>query len=80
MRKRKKIPPGLAKRGGDLPPGLVKRDVLPPGLQGRTLPYDLETQLTPLPESYVRVQIGTDVVLLNRKTRVVMDVIYGVAG
>lgn len=78
--KGKKMPPGLAKRGGNLPPGLAKRDVLPPGLQGRTLPADLEAKLTRLPESYVRVTIGADVVLLNRSTRVVLDVIYGVAG
>ncbi len=75
----KKAPPGLAKRGGDLPPGLAKRDTLPPGLQGRVLPAVLEAQLTLLPQSYVRVTIGADVVLLNRDTRVVLDVIYGVA-
>ncbi|MFQ5756358.1 MAG: hypothetical protein ACE5H7_09735 [Acidiferrobacterales bacterium] len=77
--KKKKAPPGLAKQGDDLPPGLAKRDTLPPGLQGRVLPADLEAQLTPLPRSYVRVTIGADVVLLNRDTRVVLDVIYGVA-
>ncbi len=77
--KGKKMPPGLAKRGGDLPPGLAKRDVLPPGLQGRALPNELEAQLTPLPSAYVRVRIGGDLVLLDRKTRVVLDVIYGVA-
>ena len=61
------------------PPGLAKRDTLPPGLQGRVLPAVLEAQLTPLPQSYVRVTIGADVVLLNRDTRVVLDVVYGVA-
>ncbi|MFQ6021437.1 MAG: hypothetical protein ACE5NW_01840 [Acidiferrobacterales bacterium] len=76
---KKKMPPGLAKRGDNLPPGLAKRDVLPPGLQSRALPADLEMQLTPLSNSYVRVRIGADVVLLDRKTRVVFDVIYGVA-
>lgn len=76
----KKTPPGLAKRGGSLPPGLAKRDVLPPGLQGRGLPAELELKLTPLPDPYVRVTIGTDVVLLHGRSRVVLDVIYGVAG
>ena len=76
---RKKTPPGLAKRGDELPPGLVKRDVLPPGLQGRALPAALETRLTPLSEPYVRVRIGADIVLLDRSTRVILDVIYGVA-
>lgn len=77
--KRKKTPPGLAKRGNDLPPGLVKRDVLPPGLQGRALPGALESRLTPLSDPYVRVRIGTDIVLLDRNTRVIVDVIYNVA-
>jgi hypothetical protein len=76
---KKGLPPGLAKRGGNLPPGLAKRDRLPPGLQGDPLPYDLEKQLTRLPSSYARVRIGQDIVLMDRKTRVVLDVVYGVA-
>jgi hypothetical protein len=76
---KKGLPPGLAKRGGNLPPGLAKRDRLPPGLQGDPLPYDLEKQLTRLPSSYVRVRIGQDIVLMDGKTRVVLDVVYGVA-
>jgi hypothetical protein len=75
----KGLPPGLAKRGGNLPPGLAKRDKLPPGLQGDPLPYDLEKQLTRLSSSYVRVRIGQDIVLMDRKTRVMVDVVYGVA-
>ncbi|MDH3670349.1 MAG: hypothetical protein OES46_04205 [Gammaproteobacteria bacterium] len=76
--KGKKMPAGLAKRGGNFPPGLAKRDTLPPGLEGRALPADLEAQLTPLPNSYVRVRVG-DLVLLGRNTRIVFDIIYGVA-
>jgi hypothetical protein len=76
---KKGLPPGLAKRGGNLPPGLAKRDKLPPGLQGDPLPYDLEKQLTRLPTSCVRVRIGQDIVLMDRKTRVVVDVVYDVA-
>jgi hypothetical protein len=79
-KKRKKgLPPGLAKRGGALPPGLAKRDTLPPGLQSESLPYDLERQLTPLSGNYVRVRINQDVVLMEKRTRVVLDVVYGVA-
>jgi hypothetical protein len=74
----KKTPPGLAKRDR-LPPGLAKRDTLPPGLQGRGLPGDLESRMTSLPVPYVRVVIGGDIVLMNSRTRVVMDVIQGVA-
>ena len=75
---KKGLPPGLAKRDGNLPPGLAKRDKLPPGLQGDSLPYELEKQLTKLPSVYMRVRIGQDIVLMDRKTRVVFDVIYGV--
>ncbi len=78
-KKRKGPPPGLAKRRGNLPPGLAKRDTLPPGLRGEPLPRTLEEKLSPLPSSYVRVIIGQDIVLMNKKTRVVFDVIYSVA-
>ena len=74
----KGLPPGLAKRGGNLPPGLAKRDRLPPGLQGDALPYELERKLSRLPSSHVRVRIGQDIVLMDRNTRVVFDVIYGI--
>ena len=76
---KKKLPPGLAKRKGGLPPGLAKRDTLPPGLQRDPLPNELEVQLTALPSGYVRVRVGQDIVLLDGRTRVVFDVIYGVA-
>jgi hypothetical protein len=79
-KKYKKTPPGLAKKK-KLPPGLqkqlVKRGKLPPGLQGRGLPYDLERQLSPLPRGYVHMKVGGDVIILNEKTRVVVDVVYG---
>ena len=76
--KHKRVPPGLAKRGGNLPPGLAKRDRLPPGLQGRGLPHALESSLSHLAGDYVRVKVGRDIVLMNRATRVVFDIIYGV--
>lgn len=76
---KKGLPPGLAKRGGHLPPGLAKRDKLPPGLQGDSLPHDLERQLTRLPSSYVRIRVGQDIVLMDGKTRVMVDVVYGMA-
>jgi hypothetical protein len=74
----KGLPPGLAKRGGHLPPGLAKRDRLPPGLQGDALPHELERKLSRLPSSYVRVRVGQDIVLMDRNTRVVFDVVYGI--
>ncbi len=74
------LPPGLAKRDR-LPPGLEKhleeRGTLPPGLQKKVspLPSDLERQLTPLPTGYRRVVIGGNVILMNDRTSLVYDII-----
>jgi hypothetical protein len=80
-KKSKKMPPGLAKKQ-HLPPGLQKHaeknGVLPPGLEGRSLPLELERELSPLPHGYVRLMVGGDVVLMNNKTRVIFDVVLGV--
>jgi hypothetical protein len=78
-RSSKGLPPELAKRGGHLPPGLAKRDKLPPGLQSEPLPYELERKLARLPSPYVRVRVAQDIVLMDRNTRVIFDVIYGIA-
>jgi len=79
--KSKKMPPGLAKRDR-LPPGLqrhiAKYGKLPPGLEGRRLAPELERALSRLPAGFVRLQVGGDIVLLNEKTRVVLDVIWDV--
>ena len=81
IKKTKTVPPGLAKKQ-ELPPGLqkhvVKHGELPPGLEGRGLPQDLEGVLSHLPAGFVRLRVGGDVVLLNEKTRVVLDVILDV--
>ncbi len=74
----KQTPPALAKRE-QLPPSLARGGRLPPGLQGRGLPSDLESRLSALPAPYVRLVVGRDVVLMKRNTRVVLDVLYGVA-
>lgn len=73
-RGRKGLPPGLAKRER-LPPGLAKREQLPPGLYGHRLPYDLDRRLSRLPEGVIRIRIGTDIVLVDRNTRVILDVV-----
>ncbi len=70
----KRLPPGLAKRE-QLPPGLAKRQRLPPGLQGRHLPPDLERRLSHLPDGYVRLLMGGDVVLMERRSRLIVDLI-----
>ena len=79
--KAKKVPPGLAKKD-QLPPGLakqvVKNGTLPPGLQGRALPSDLELKLSRLPDGYKRVIIGANIAILNTTTQVIADIITDV--
>jgi hypothetical protein len=78
------LPPGLAKRGGNLPPGLQKhleRDgTLPPGLQKRLTPFpaDLDRRLPRLPDIYQRGSIGGSVVILDRRTQRIIDVIHDI--
>jgi hypothetical protein len=75
------LPPGLAKRGGDLPPGLQKhlqRDgTLPPGLQKRVQPFpeDLDRRLPRLPDTYSRVTLGVDILILDRRTQRIVDIV-----
>ena len=75
------LPPGLAKRK-QLPPGLSKqlatRGTLPPGLGGDRLPAELERRLSRLPDGYVRLRIATDVLLLDAKTRAILDMVRDV--
>ena len=78
---RSHLPPGLAKRD-QLPPGLerqlIVRGTLPPGLRGRirTCPPDLVRVLPPPPPNCQHVIIGGHVVLLNRSNFLVMDVFH----
>lgn len=78
---RTNLPPGLAKRD-QLPPGLrkqlVRRGTLPPGLQSQSLPYDLDRHLSRLPEGYARIRVASDVLLIDERTRVIFDVITDV--
>ncbi|GAC1631711.1 MAG: hypothetical protein NVS9B14_03950 [Candidatus Acidiferrum sp.] len=74
------LPPGLAKRGGNLPPGLEKQlernGTLPPGLQKKLepCPVALERQLPPLPVDYRRAVIGAHLVVYNKNTNIVVDI------
>jgi hypothetical protein len=61
-----------AKRDGQLPPTLQKR--LEP------LPVDLDRRLTRLPEYYQRVILEQDVILLDRRTNRILDIIENVIG
>lgn len=75
------LPPGLAKRD-QLPPGLEKqlarRGTLPPGLQKRIqpCPEELEQRLPPPPPDCAHVLIGGHIVLLNRRTNIVVDIFH----
>jgi len=82
--KKKGLPPGLAKKE-KLPPGLEKQlqrnGTLPPGLEKKMepLPRELEGRLKQLPPDYVRVTIGTDVIILDKTTQKILDIIRDVA-
>ena len=75
------LPPGLAKKDR-LPPGLEKqlvvRGQLPPGLQKKIQPAPAEIvrQLPPPPPDCENVTIGGHIVLLNRKTNIVVDIFH----
>jgi hypothetical protein len=75
------LPPGLAKKDR-LPPGLERqlelRGTLPPGLRGKiyAVPVDLERELPAPPPNCEHAFIGGHLVLLNRRTFVVVDVFH----
>ena len=79
--RRSNLPPGLAKKDR-LPPGLekqlIRRGTLPPGLQKRIqpCPEDLRRRLPPPPPDCDNVLIGGHVVLLNRRTQLVVDIFH----
>lgn len=83
---KKGLPPGLAKRGGKLPPGLQKQlqknGQLPPGLQKRLepLPSALDRRLPPVPDYWERVIVERNVILLDRRTNRILDIIENVIG
>ena len=73
------LPPGLAKKDR-LPPGLekqlVRNGTLPPGLEKRVYPapVELERRLPPPPPDCAHVLVSGHIVLLNRKTNLILDV------
>jgi Ni/Co efflux regulator RcnB len=83
-KKAKGMPPGLAKRDGDLPPGLErhieKHGTLPPGLEGRDFPDDLKRRLGKTRKGTKRILVGDDAVLIEEATGVVLDVLKDVFG
>jgi hypothetical protein len=75
------LPPGLAKKDR-LPPGLekqlVRNGTLPPGLQKRIQPCppELVRVLPPPPPDCDHVLVAGHIVLLNRRTNVVLDIVH----
>ncbi len=78
---RRNLPPGLARRES-LPPGLrrqlVRNGRLPPGLEKRALPADLRARLPARDPRYDIVRVGTDVLLILIATGVILDIIEDV--
>ena len=77
------LPPGLAKRD-ELPPGLQKHleknGTLPPGLQKRLqpLPLALDKRLPKTREGTKRVVVGGNVVLVEERTSKILDIVRDV--
>lgn len=74
------LPPGLAKRE-ELPPGLRKqlreRGTLPPGLQKRlvVVPDPLVRRLPPVPPHSRRYFAGSDLIIIDRQRNVILGII-----
>ena len=79
------LPPGLAKRE-ELPPGLQRHlernGTLPPGLQKRLqpLPSSLEQKLPKTPEGVKRGIVNGNVVVIEERTSKILDIIKDVTG
>jgi hypothetical protein len=79
----KGLPPGLAKRDS-LPPGLEKQlrrnGSLPPGLEKKIHPFprDLEVRLPRLPDGQRRMIIPGNVILMDTKRNVILDILANV--
>jgi hypothetical protein len=77
------LPPGLAKRES-LPPGLRRqlreRGALPPGLQARLMPVPpvLVTRLPPVPPYYQRYFAGDDFIVVDTRTNRIVAIIRDV--
>ena len=73
------LPPGLAKLGGNLPPGLEKQlrrnGTLPPGLRNhlRPFPLALQHQLGPLPHGYRYGILDRDILLYRTDNYTIAD-------
>ncbi len=78
--KRGNCPPGLAKKhNGCLPPGQAKKWALGKKLPGDVVFYDLPRELLKklgvIPRGHKYVRVGSDVLLMDTATRVIVDAI-----
>ena len=70
----KPAPPGHRSKYA---PRYQRHQVLPHGVPYSRLPSHLENRLPRLPADYIRIVIGGDIMIMNVRTRVIYDVIYG---
>jgi hypothetical protein len=70
----KRMPPGHIKRYS---PRYQRHQTLPHGVPYNRLPPHLESRLPRLPSGYVRIVVGDDIMIMNSRTRVIYDVIFG---
>ena len=68
------IPPGHRKQYS---PRYQRHQALPHGVVYSRLPPHLESRLPRLPAGYIRIVVGGDVMIMNVRTRVIYDVIFG---
>ena len=79
------LPPGLAKRQA-LPPGLREqlreRGALPPGLQKRlvVVPASLSRRLPPIPVHYRRYFAGDDLLVIDTRTNLIVAIVRDIWG
>jgi len=77
------LPPGLANRE-QLPPGLQRQlqrnGKLPPGLEKKIqpLPPVLVARLPPLPDDRTRVIIGGNIILMEKRTSIIVDILIDI--
>ena len=81
----KKYPPGLAKKGnGCLPPGQLRTWVvgqpIPRNVIIYSVPQPVMLQLPPAPYGYRYARIGNDIVLVQRQSNLIVDIIQVLLG
>ena len=71
---RRHVTQGVANGGKARKEPLLIRDRLPEGVATRPLPSALDRGLPPLPSGYARLIVGRDVLLVERRSRTIVDI------